>query len=406
MSAALISGLSAMAMPNTPAHEDAVAETEREPLKVVKGKTVFMKNVPDVTSVTTLNEGVWGMLYNNKYRFYRIDGTEVTDTAWVIGNQHRTPKMTKWGLLMKKAGIQDSPYYLIMPDGSYKAAPDNYDFPSNFVDGVAIVSIRNGYTYQNKYIGPDLKIIYPDLSPYNHSSIAPISEGLRPYQTHDAKFGNVWGFIDENGKIVIEPQFLNVRGFHCGLAWVLDKEGKSYFINRQGQKAFEPEWEESDGDAISDFCDNLCSGPGERHYLTNYYDKTGRKVHTLQNGTPFQTPLPGQPGEAFYKYEDPKTGKRYVYKVGTGFGLGSNTGITAFNFNTPVYDDYGFAHFTATVILNGPCNDSYFGDYRIGRFSKDGFAPAFLSSRKDKADYTGFIDTRGEFVLIYRYIQK
>lgn len=395
-------------MPRELTHEEKMSEMDREPLKVVKGKTIFMENMPDITSVTPLSEGVWGMLFDySKYRFFRIDGSEVTDAVWDDGSSSRTPKMTKWGLLIKKAGDSKSPLYLIMPDGSYKAAPANYEFPSNFVDGVAIVGVRDGFKIEYKYIGPDLKIIWPHLTPSQNSTIAPVSEGLRPYKTKDPNgYSDVWGFIDENGKVVIEPQFQDARGFHCGRAWVRDKQGKYYFINRQGQKAFEPEWDESDGSYISDFCDNLCSGPGEHFYLTNYYDIHGHKVKTLTNGTPFQSPLPGQPGEAFYKYDDKENNKQYVYKVNSGFGVGADTGITTSNLNTPTYDEYGFAHFTPTVILNGPCNDMYFGDYRIGSFSKDGFAPAFIGSRKDNAAYTGFIDTNGEFVLVYRYVQK
>ena len=405
MSAAIISGLSTTA--NEMTHEEKMAEMDREPLTVVTGKTIFMKNVPDATSVTTLNEGVWGMLFDyNKYKFFRIDGKEVTDTVWTDGSSNRSPKMTKWGLLMKMAGDSKSPLYLIMPDGNYKTAPANYESPSNFVDGVAIVGVRSGYSIKYKYIGHDLKVIWQDLNPSGSSTIAPVSEGLRPYKTRDAKGYDVWGFIDESGKVVIEPQFLDARGFHCGRAWVRDKQGKYYFIDRLGKKAFEPGWKESDGMYISDYCENMCSGPGEKYNLTNYYDIHGTKVATLTNGTPFQSPLPGKPGEAFYKYDDKENNKQYVYKVNSGFGIGSDTGISTSNLNTPVYDDFGFAHFTSTVILDGPCNDMYFGDYRIGKFSKDGFAPAFLNSRKDNASYTGFIDTKGEFVLVYRHTQK
>ena len=47
-----------------------------------------------------------------------------------------------------------------------------------------------------------------------------------------------WGYVNENGEVVIETQFEEAASFQNGLAKV-KKDGKSFFINREGKKAFE-----------------------------------------------------------------------------------------------------------------------------------------------------------------------
>ena len=48
-----------------------------------------------------------------------------------------------------------------------------------------------------------------------------------------------YGFIDKNGKVVIEPQFDNVSAFSEGLAKV-EKDGKWGFIHKSGKVVIEP----------------------------------------------------------------------------------------------------------------------------------------------------------------------
>jgi hypothetical protein len=61
------------------------------------------------------------------------------------------------------------------------------------------------------------------------------SEGLFP-----VKSGGRWGYIDKQGKIVINPQFDRAWDFLGGLAWVMigDKLG---YIDKEGKYVWSPQ---------------------------------------------------------------------------------------------------------------------------------------------------------------------
>ena len=64
----------------------------------------------------------------------------------------------------------------------------------------------------------------------------------------DEIFGGKWGFIDKQGKMVIDPQFDAVRPFANGLAVVRigdDKTGKWGFIDPQGKFVINPQFDDA-----------------------------------------------------------------------------------------------------------------------------------------------------------------
>ena len=66
-----------------------------------------------------------------------------------------------------------------------------------------------------------------------------------------AWLGKKYGFIDKNGKVVIEPQFGGTYGFSEGLAQV-EKDGKYGFIDKSGKVVIEPQF-----DYASDFSEGF-----------------------------------------------------------------------------------------------------------------------------------------------------
>ena len=60
-----------------------------------------------------------------------------------------------------------------------------------------------------------------------------------------------YGFIDKNGKVVIEPQFDNVEDFIEGF-WKVEKDGKWGFIDKNGKVVIEPQY-----DYVRDFSEGL-----------------------------------------------------------------------------------------------------------------------------------------------------
>ena len=60
-----------------------------------------------------------------------------------------------------------------------------------------------------------------------------------------------YGFIDKNGKVVIEPQFDDTYPFSEGLAMV-EKDGKRGYIDKSGKVVIEPQFDE-----VGDFSEGL-----------------------------------------------------------------------------------------------------------------------------------------------------
>lgn len=380
----------------------AMAEEDpmyKEPFYVNEA-TIYLQPEPDdskALGVTTVSEGLWAREFPDGYQFYDLQGIKFTDSRWNLPGHNARPRMTRWGMIAKKVGAdRDAPYILVKPNGSEVALPANWSYATPFVDSLAIVGIRDGYRMSYRYITPDLKIAFPNLSPIpqyfegENNPTPPLSEGLRAYCVEDGAW-RLWGFIDANGKVVIEPQFTDARSFHCGLAWVKDKQGDRYFINREGKKAFEPQFSDA-----SDYDAGLCSTRGAQFYLTDYYDIHGNKVQTLKNGSPFHN------GYAYYFVHDESTNKDFVHRIDKTFtDCGAVGNVTTAYYNPPEYDAIDVAHFNPWMVEGAACNGQYFYDYTVGLFSKEGYAPATMVTNDGKTIYKGFIDTGGHLKIVY-----
>lgn len=375
--------------------------TKKEPF-YVNNMTLTIAAEPDedkAIGVTPVSEGVWGREFPDGWQFYTARGLKFTDSRWELPGVTARPRMTRWGMILKKSGAgSNAPYTLIKPDGSETTCPANWIYPTEFVDSLAIVGVKKGYTITYQYITPDLKPAFPHLKPMpmrfeeNNNTTPPLSEGLRAYSTEQGGY-TLWGYIDAAGKIVIEPQFTQARSFHCGRALVKDKEGKKYFIDMSGKKAYEPKWENYED--VSDYDSNICSGPGPRFDQTAYYDLSGNEITTLKRGTPFHD------GYAYCQVFHKDLNRDLVHKVGKDFAVLEAIAVKPMDFNAPIYDELGLPHFTSRMVDGGPCNGQYFFDYTIGHFSKEGIAPATMVTNDGKTTYAGFVDQAGHFVFIY-----
>ncbi len=376
--------------------------TRKEPF-YVNEMTIYMQSEADddkAIGVTPVYEGLWAREFPDGYQFYNLQGQKFTDSRWHLPGVTAIPRMTPWGMMVKKAGNDyKAPYYLVKADGTQIALPAHWEYPTEFVDSLAIVRVKDGYKFTYRYITPDLKIAFPNLYPSDaqfegkNNTTPPLSEGLRAYCTKVDGY-DLWGYIDESGHIVIEPQFREARSFHCGLALVKDKMGNKYFINPSGNKAYEPQWDKYSD--VSDYDSGLCAAPGERFDQTDYYDVLGKKVKTLTRGTPFHN------GTAYCFIFDEALNKNLVHKINTGFSDLGTVEVTTGDFNSPTYDAGGVAHFTGWMVDGAACNESYFFDYSVGPFSKEGYAPATMIANDGKTGYKGFIDKKGHFKLVYQ----
>ncbi len=331
----------------------------------VNQSTINVAPEPDddeVQGVTRVSEGLWAREFPDGYQFYNLQGQKFTDSRWTLPGVHSVPLMTIWGMIVKKTGADTKePYTLVKPDGSQTQLPANWVFPTRFVDALAIVAVKDRFKVIYRYITPDLRIAFPNLTPQpqqfegENNTTPPLSEGLRAYCTKVDGW-HQWGYIDANDKVVIDPQFAEARSFHCGLALVKDKEGNKYFINKSGRKAYEQKWDKY---SVSDYDSGLCASAGSRFDETDYYDMLGNKVMTLKRGTPFHK------GFAYCCIFDEELNKDFVHKIDSKFTDLGTVGVTTFDFNPPSYDEAGVAHFTSWMVDGGPCNGRYIFNYSI-----------------------------------------
>lgn len=368
----------------------------------VNGATNQVKLDPDsdkIEGVTCVSEGLWALKYPDGYQFYTLQGLKFTDYRWQLPGTQASPRMSRWGMIVKQSGASyKAPYTLVKPNGAQTALPANWTMPTKFVDSLAIIRVADGFKFKQRYITPDLKIAFPDLEPYpqmfegEDHTIPPVSEGLRAYCTK-VNGSLLWGYIDEAGKIVIQPQFREARSFHCGLAQVKDMEDYTYFITHNGNKAFEPKWDKYA--RVSDFDHDMCATSGERHGETDYYNTLGEKVNTLYRGTPLHK------GRAYHVVLNKVTNKNEVHRTDDSFSDLGIVDISESDFNPPSYDEKDIAHFSSRMVDNGPCNSVYFYNYSVGMFSKEGYAPAAMTRNGGSTTIKGIIDTDGYFRLIY-----
>jgi len=157
-----------------------------------------------------------------------------------------------------------------------------YSWAEDFIEGKAWVvedeefandptHPENRRGHPSHFVGVDFKEAFPLL---NYEAVGSFSEGLAPVRILES--GKV-GFIDKNGKIVIEPQFNKAYPFISSMAWVqLKKDGDWGFIDKTGNIVIKPQWTEMDK---SDFYDELIwiRIPGERN--KGYMNKKGEFVY-------------------------------------------------------------------------------------------------------------------------------
>lgn len=95
----------------------------------------------------------------------------------------------------------------------------------DFIDGWARLELGQGYTFVSPS-GTLMQKTFKDAQDF--------SEGLAAVAVQTGS-GTRWGFIDTNGRMVIEAKFSNRPSpFSCGYAVVKKTNGKMVFINKQG----------------------------------------------------------------------------------------------------------------------------------------------------------------------------
>ncbi|OFW62341.1 MAG: hypothetical protein A2Y74_09355 [Actinobacteria bacterium RBG_13_63_9] len=153
-----------------------------------------------------------------------------------------------------------------------RVIPPRYAFAWRFSEGYARVRTDD----KAGYIDPSGAWI---LRLEDYLAVDEFSDGVAPVYGYDA---NKYGFVDKNGKVVLEPRFDEAWGFTEGLAAVMltreDPEGGLYgYIDKGGKWYIQPQFVNA-----RPFSEGLAAVQREVDGKWGYIDKGGSEVLGLQ----------------------------------------------------------------------------------------------------------------------------
>lgn len=196
--------------------------------------------------------GIAVVRLDNKYAYLNRKGIITTD--WF----DTCPEFLEQEEIVRK----DGKYNIILPDGKLLYR-DWYDFIYYYDDGRPNIVLYQGFwqfvkpngkldkfRYEDTYGWNDLKVMVKyngewlcwdgsslELSDIKFTDVYEYSDGL----SLQNKFGK-YGYIDENGEIIIPFQFEEAYPFSDGYARVADNSGKYGFIDKKGKQIIDYEY--------------------------------------------------------------------------------------------------------------------------------------------------------------------
>lgn len=195
-------------------------------IDVVGNKKFVVMNVENITELGLIENGVYSLYNGTEWGFYDSEyhllfgGYQAVS---VMGNGIAAVKANDagWTLVNRTgADLTGKCYSAVVMDEKSVVYRNGRLFVS---DGVGYRMIDStGTVYGTE--------TYEDAHLFNDSTYAAV------------KLNGKWGYVDAEGKIVIEPQYSDARSFSNGYAAV-EKDGKWGFIDLQGNIVIEPQFE-------------------------------------------------------------------------------------------------------------------------------------------------------------------
>ena len=183
---------------------------------------------PKYETINEFSEGRAAVVDKEGFKVIDETGKELTSKAYnYIGSY------TEGRAMFTIEDSQGNWLYGFLDRNGREAIPAKYKSANDFNDGKAVVKVNEG---EYNLIGVNGEI----LNSYRYSYVGSIGDGLLPFREKDeSKFG----FIDEAGNIVIEPQFTGAQAFKEGRAVVNageDFTSKYGLIDKSGKYIIEP----------------------------------------------------------------------------------------------------------------------------------------------------------------------
>jgi hypothetical protein len=164
----------------------------------------------------------------------------------VINPQFREATIFRNGLALVKTSSDEPKWGFISEDGKF-AIMANYKEATVFSDDLAWVVSENGAPTAINSKG-EIKVTMQDAE-----KVKIFKEGLSAFSIIDSS-GVKWGFVDNTGKVKINPQFSNTGNFSYGKCAVENSDGKWGYIDKEGKILINYQFEKAkefiDGKAV------------------------------------------------------------------------------------------------------------------------------------------------------------
>lgn len=145
----------------------------------------------------------------------------------VINPQFGEASVFRNGIALVQTSGENPKWGYITEDGKYSVAA-NYKEATIFSEDLAWVVSENGAPTAINSKG-EIKITLQDAE-----SVRIYKEGLAAYSV-ESDSGLRWGFVDKEGKVKINPQFLSTGNYSNGKCAVANNDGKWGYIDSEGK---------------------------------------------------------------------------------------------------------------------------------------------------------------------------
>jgi hypothetical protein len=146
----------------------------------------------------------------------------------VINPQFKNATVFRDGLALVETSGDEPKFGFITEDGKY-AINAQYKEATVFSDGLAWVVTENAAPAAIDKKG-EIKFTLQDAE-----EVRLFKNGLAAFSMVNEEGEEKWGFVNKEGKVVINPQFSSVSNFSDGKCGVRNSEGKWGFIDKEGK---------------------------------------------------------------------------------------------------------------------------------------------------------------------------
>jgi hypothetical protein len=218
---------------------------------------------PKYETISPFSEGRATAIDDKGFKVLDESGKEITSKAYSFIGDYKEGRAVA-------ANTNENGEYLYgyLNRRGNEVIPLSYENASDFQDGKALVKMKDG-----NYALIDLtgKILYS----YSYPFVDDYGEGMLAFRkSNDGK----WGFMDESGKVLIEPQFMGTQPFVEEKA-IVNVENNHYgLIDRQGKYIIKPQYSSLINLGENRYALGKAQDP-ERPYLFQKYAIADAKGH-------------------------------------------------------------------------------------------------------------------------------